>query len=418
MIIETSTEQTSTVAKFVSDNRGILRLRPAWVAHDFLEAGYRLGLAEHEYDDGERGTIMERWLCSETHATNAIDLAGEGQSELDIPGERITVAEAVATNPELFLGAEYSRTHSSLGRLVKIYDFGTRLFMHLHQRAEDLASQGKTPKDEAYHFLDAPLGNHPESFFGVQRFLVEQNLHRAYFRKILTEWTAGETEVLKYSMGFVNVPGEGFFLDSGILHAPGTALTLEIQEPSDVGAMVQPVVEGHPISKSMLLKDVDPRLAAESGVDAVLDQVDWEASSDPRFFENRHLRPIPVESSRQGDRFEEWIYYGTPKFSGKRLRLEPGERFWNVEEGVHSLFAWKGEGAVGDAPIRAGSFDRTFCDDELLITDGTARAGYFVTNTGTVPLELFKFFGPDFNRDAPALGYSNERDMAAQQWRV
>ena len=390
----------------ITDSRGILRLRPAWIAHDFLEAGYRLGLSESEYDAGERGTIMERWLCSETHAENRIDDPREGFSYLEIDGHDISVAEAVAAVPELIMGADYARGHSNLGRLVKIFDFGTRLFFHYHQREEHLRSQGKTPKDEAYHFLDAPLGDHPESFFGVQRYLVEQGLHYDAFLPILENWQGGETEVLKYSTGFVNVPGEGFFIDSGILHAPGTALTLEIQEPSDVGAILQPEVQGHPIPDSMLLKDVAPESVAEAGVRAVLDQVDWEASSDPRFFENRHLYPQPVEETRQGELYEEWIFYGTRKFSGKRLTLRPGQQFRSVEEGVHSILVWRGEGIIGSEPVQAGAFDLTSCRDELLVIHETAVAGYSIVNTGEVDLVVFKFFGPDMNlTTAPPAGH-------------
>jgi hypothetical protein len=385
---------------------GILRLRPAWVAHDFLEPGRRLGLREEDYDAGERGQIMERWMCSETHAVNRIDLPNEGMSYLEIPGEDILVADAVAACPERILGADYAASHNSLGRLIKIFDFGTRLFFHMHQRAEHLVGQNKSPKDEAYYFLDAPLGDHPESFFGVQRFLVEQGQHLAYFRKILEDWDKDETEVLKYSMGFVNVPGEGFFLDSGILHAPGTALTLEIQEPSDVGAIFQPIVAGHRIDREMLFKDVHPDDVAARGIDAVLDQVDWEASSDPRFFEKRHLRPKPVEQTRQADLAEDWIYYGTPKFSGKRLVLPPGREFRSVEEGVHNIFVWRGEGLVGGQYVKAGAFDLKRCDDELLVVHDVAAAGYTIKNTGGSPLVLFKIFGPGMNLTTmPSLGY-------------
>ncbi|MGU3646515.1 hypothetical protein ACLBXX_16255 [Microbacterium sp. C23T] len=394
---------TDVIAAFVHDNDGVLPVRPTWIAHNFLEPGLRLGLAPEDYDQGERGLIMERWLCSETLAGD--DASGEGLSELDIPGESITVADAIARHPVLIMGENYAATHDTLGRLVKIFDFGTRLFFHMHQRAEHLQSQGKVPKDEAYHFLDAPMGDHPESFFGVQRFLVERGLHLDYFRDILNEWTAGEADVLKYSMGFVNVPGEGFLIDSGILHAPGTALTLEIQEPSDVGAIMQPVVQGHAIDKTMLFKDVEPDEVAARGVDAVLDQVDWDASSDPRFFEHRHLRPIPIECMLQGNTFEEWIYYGTTKFSGKRLRVDPGAEFLSVEEGVHSIFVWRGEGQIGRHRVVAGAPELHRCEDELLVCHEAAVRGYSVKNTGSVPLVVFKFFGPDLNGHAPQLGY-------------
>ena len=52
------------VKKFIEESDGVLKLRPAWVAHDFLEGGHRLGLKEEEYQCGERGEIMERWFCS------------------------------------------------------------------------------------------------------------------------------------------------------------------------------------------------------------------------------------------------------------------------------------------------------------------------------------------------------------------
>ena len=109
------------VGNFIRSSKGILKLRPAWVAHDFLKPGKRLGLKEEEYDAKERGSIMERWFCSETHADNQIDVPDEGLSYLEIPGERITVAEALSVCREEILGREYAQSHGCLGRLIKIY---------------------------------------------------------------------------------------------------------------------------------------------------------------------------------------------------------------------------------------------------------------------------------------------------------
>lgn len=394
------------VQKFIESSDGILRLRPAWVAHDFLKAGRRLGLKEEEYDAGERGEVMERWLCSETHADNRIDIADEGFSYLDIPGENITVIDALKICKEEILGKGYSENHDSLGRLIKIFDFGTRLFFHIHQREEDVKKLSKNSKDEAYYFLDAPLGNHPESFFGVHQYIVEQNLQYEIFLPIMEKWDADDTEVLKHSRAFLNVPGEGFFLDSGILHAPGTALTMEIQESSDVCAVFQPNVEGFRISKNMLYKDVAVEDIEKYQEMAALKQIDWEASSDPSFYEKRHLFPKKVEETVQGDIFEEWIYYGTSKFSGKRLNLRPGEQFFSKEKGVHNLFAWKGKGSVNGIMMNAGEFDLDSCKDELLITCRKAQEGYIIRNEGDSDLVLFKYFGPDINvENLPVIGH-------------
>ncbi|MDZ7838579.1 MAG: hypothetical protein U5N58_11880 [Actinomycetota bacterium] len=68
----------SIVGKELEKNSGILKLKPAWVARDFLPPGRRLGLDEEEYDVGERGFICERWLASVTHADNVVGPEDEG----------------------------------------------------------------------------------------------------------------------------------------------------------------------------------------------------------------------------------------------------------------------------------------------------------------------------------------------------
>ena len=45
---------------------------------------------------------------------------------------------------------------------------------------------------------------------------------------------------------------------SGVLHGPGTALTLELQEDSDVLSMFQALNAGRIIDKELLYKDVRP----------------------------------------------------------------------------------------------------------------------------------------------------------------
>lgn len=394
------------VKKYIEESDGILKLRPAWIARDFLLGGHRLGLKEEDYDCGERGEIIERWFCSDTHAVNTIDIPTEGFSELEIPGYKITMPEALAVCKEEILGEEYAKDHDGFGRLIKIYDYKTRLFMHIHQRQQDLNTQGKTSKDEAYHFLDAPMGDHPETFFGVHQYIVEKNLQYDIFLPMLQNWNGDDVSMLKHSRAFQQAPGEGFYLDSGILHAPGTALTMEIQEPSDVGAIYQANINGFDVDKSLLTKDVAPEDIEKwgSGELAALHQIDWEACADPYFYEHRHLYPKACEETRQGEVFEEWIYYGTPKFSGKRLILKPGQKFLSKENGVYNIFIWKGKAAVNGVPLVAGQFDLNYCDDELLIVDAKAKEGVMIENTGDTDVVLYKYFGKDINPVTPEIG--------------
>jgi hypothetical protein len=381
----------------LAKGNGILRLEPAWVARDFLPPGKRLGLKDEEYDVGERGWICERWIGSTTKADNRISPPDEGLSYVAVEGGRITLKEAVEVAGAAIMGEEYAKTHSGLGRLAKIYDFGARIPFHIHQRKADAAKLGHNPKEEAYYFPeDVDLGPHPETFFGVHPYIVRENKIDLLL-PFLKEWK--DDLILQHSRAYLNVRGEGFHLPSGVLHAPGTALTIELQEDSDVFAMLQALNAGKVISKDLLYKDVTPEDRANRGEQAVLDQVDWEISGDPFFYENRHTPPVPVKKTQQSGGEEHWIYYNTTKFSGKRLVVKPGQSFQSVERGVYNILVWRGKGWYDGYQVEGLHFG----EDELLISHDAAVRPLLVKNTGATDLIIFKFFGPDINLNVPML---------------
>lgn len=385
------------VENALAKGNGILRLDPAWVARDFLPPGRRLGLKEREYEVGERGAICERWLGSTTKADNRISPADEGLSYIAGDGEGLTLADAVAEAGDLLMGTAYARTHKGLGRLAKIYDFAARIPYHIHQSQADMARQGKNSKEEAYYFPEGvDLGPHPETFFGVHPSIVE-NRQFDILLPYLTEWK--NDLILRHSRAYLNVPDEGFHLPAGGLHAPGTALTIELQEDSDVFAMLQALNAGKIISKELLFKDVLPADRKNLGERAVLAQIDWELSGDPYFYENRHTSPQPVAEGAQAGGEESWIYYNTTKFSGKKLTVKPGQKFTSVDKGVYNLLVWRGRGLFDGTAIAAGEFGQ----DELLVSHSKATVPVAVENTGTEELMIIKFFGPDINTDIPRI---------------
>jgi len=392
---ESMKEKKVLIEDLLGKEDGILRLEPTWVARDFLPPGRRLGLREEEYDVGERGYICERWLASVTHADNAVGPEDEGLSYLRTEdGNRITVKEAVLAQPELIMGSEYAASHSNLGRLVKIYDFGARIPYHLHQLAKDAKLVGRNPKDEAYYFLDdVELGPNPETFFGVHPYIAEDKKYEILL-PYLENWDSDL--ILRHSFAYLNVRGEGFFLPSGIPHAPGTALTLELQEDSDVFAMMQALNAGKIISKELLYKDVRREDRKRLRERVILGQIDWEKSGDHYFYENHHLEPRVVNDTQQQDGTEYWIYYNSEKFSGKKLVIPPGGTFAGVDRGVYNILVWRGQGDFGGKTVKAGEFG----EDELLVTHGRAVQPIKVRNTGSNDLVLFKFFGPDINNGA------------------
>ena len=386
------------VEKALEKGNGVLNLVPAWVARDFLPPGRRLGLTEKEYDAGVRGCICERWLASVTKADNAVGPADEGLSYLNTDsGEEVSLRDAVAAAGDLVMGAQYAKTHSGLGRLAKIYDFGARIPYHIHQMEKDAKLVGANSKDEAYYFPeDVPTGPQPETFFGVHPYIVDEKKYDILL-PYLVDWK--DDLILQHASAYLNVPGEGFILPSGLLHAPGTALTIELQEDSDVFSMLQALNAGKIISKELLFKDVSKAERDKKGERAILDQLDWPANGDPYFYENHHLPNIFVEESRQTGGEEHWIYYNTPKFSGKRLVVKPGQSFTFTEKGVFNILVWRGSGTFDGHKIEGQNFE---CD-ELLISHERAIRPLTVKNDGKSDLLLIKFFGPDINMDAPKI---------------
>jgi mannose-6-phosphate isomerase class I len=385
------------VEKALTEYNGILPLEPAWVARDFLPPGGRLGCPEELYDLAERGGVGERWLASTTEADNRIKVANEGLSFLSLQGkERMTLKDAVAAAPDLIMGREYARTHPrGLDRLAKIFDYEYRIPYHLHPMKRHAELVGRNPKEEAYYFPEGvSLGNEPETYMGVHPSISEQKQYDILL-PYLEQWNSDL--ILRHSRAYKLVPGDGWHVPAGILHAPGTALTVELQEDSDVFAMLQAKVGNRILSKDLLFKDVRLEDREKYGEKFILEMIDWEANGDPYFFENHHTPPVPIRKSAEGE--EEWIFYNTKKFSGKRLVVRPGKTMTTRDAGVYSLFVWRGRGTFDGHDMESGKKGL----DELLVSHSKAVENLAVKNTGSEDLVILKFFGPDVCPDAPML---------------
>jgi hypothetical protein len=385
--------------RMLAASDGVLRLEPTWVARDFLPPGRRLGLPEDAYDVGERGFICERWLGSTTKADNRIGPDDEGLSYLCTDdGERLLLRSAVEADPVAVMGAEYAAAHPrGLGRLAKLFDYADRLPYHVHLPQEFADLVGCRSKDEAYWFPDGvDMGPHPESFFGVHPS-VARGGRADVLLPYLEDWDSDL--ILKHARGEKQVADEGFEIPSGVLHAPGTALTLELQEDSDVLSMFQALNAGRIISKDLLFKDVRPADRQAHGERFPLNFVDWELNGDPFFFENRSTSPQPVAGAAQPGGDQWWNFYGNRKFSGKKLVVRPGGTYTAVDRGAYNLLVWSGTGTIGGAEVRG----REPGLDELFVVHGAAARGVEVVNTGTTDLVVFTFFGPDVNPDAPMI---------------
>jgi hypothetical protein len=387
------------VQQILAETNGIVPLDPAWVARDWLPPGRRLsGLTEAEFDMGERGFICERWLGSTTHASNRISVEDEGLSYVRSEKGRMLLIDMIAADPAAVMGVEYAGTHSGLSRLAKIFDYGARIPYHIHPRKEHSALVGRNPKEEAYYFPDGlDLGDHPETFFGVHPSVVDGGKPEQALLPYLEKWDSDL--ILQESAAYLQVAGDGWHVPAGILHAPGTAVTVELQEDSDAMLMLQALNAGKIISKEMLYTDVAPDRRRDKAEMAALEWVDWPVNADPYFYENHHIAPSLIPGSEQSGGREEWLFSNTNKFSGKRLTVKPGGSYTSLDKGVYNILAFSGEGTFAGVPVKGGKPG----SDELLVVHERAVKPLTVTNSGREPLVIVKFYGPDINLDTPRI---------------
>jgi len=225
-------------------------------------------------------------------------------------------------------------------------------------------------------------------------------------RGCLERWNQGDNGILKYSRAYRLVPGEGWQVNPGILHAPGSLVTYEPQVNSDVFAMFQSEVEGRIVDWDLLTKDVPADHVKD--LDYLISMLDWNANVNPEFAKSNKTFPKTVkcedEMKEQGYR-EVWITYGTPYYSAKELTILPGRSVTIKDSAAYGLILTQGHGMFAKKIVSTPSMIRfgQMTEDELFVTAAAAKEGVLIENlSSSDPLVLLKHFGPG-NPDAQPL---------------
>jgi hypothetical protein len=231
-------------------------------------------------------------------------------------------------------------------------------------------------KDEAYHFLDVRKGDCPYTHIGVHPGVDAAQVIHAMRR--------GTDHLLELTPGAFQNFGEGFMVKAGLLHRPGTALTLEIQQPSDVYAFFQMDFGGEPLATEALHPGFDSIEAAAEQV------INWTENQQAGLLEQVRLRPQAVADVVLGGRAE-WVFppQASSKFSGIRYTVETAMKL--VADAPFVLFIWRGRGELGQVPVDGGG-GPVGQADEFFIGFEAARRGVDLKNTGNQPLVAFALF--------------------------
>jgi hypothetical protein len=98
---------------------------------------------------------------------------------------------------------------------------------------------------------------------------------------------------------------------------------------------------------------------------------------------------------------------GAQLFSAKELTVEPGVKCTIKDKGAYGLICVQGIGRINDQPLNSPKLIRftDLTEDEYFCSEAGAQAGITFENASeTEPLVVLRYFGPEVNPDAPAMG--------------
>ena len=390
---------------------GILRLAPTWVPRSFLQPGRRLKLHPADYYalGTHRGGIDERWFASTTVAANEGAPPDEGLSYVESEGQRFTLRDAVAERGAELIGESIWKKYGRWPVYSKFFDNMGPIPHHMHQNAEQAKLVGQEGKPESYYFppqMNAIGNNFPYTFMGLEPGTTKEDVVRC-----LDRWNDGDNGILDLSKAYRLQPGTGWLIPPCVLHAPGSLVTYEPQWGSDVFGMYQSMVEGRAVPRSLLTKDFPNEKHDDNAY--LVDALDWERNVDPSFKDSHYLEPVVCES---GDGWaDRWIVYGKVAgeqlFTAKELTVEPRATCTIKDGGAYGWITVQGEGRIGKLRLQTPAMIRfgAMTEDEVFVTAQAAAGGVTIENTGSEPLVGLRYFGPNAQKDAPAVGAHRRR---------
>ena len=393
----------------LSETDGILRLAPTWVPRSFLQPGRRLKLhpADYYFLGTHRGGIDERWFASTTVATNEGAPPDEGLSYVVVNGKKVfTLRDAVAELQDELIGKSIWKKYERWPVYSKFFDNMGPIPHHMHQNDKQAKLTGQEGKPESYYFppqMNQIGNNFPYTFMGLEPGTTKQDIIDC-----LDRWNDGDNGILNHSKAYRLQPGTGWLIPPCVLHAPGSLVTYEPQWGSDVFAMYQSMVEGRAVPRSLLTKDFPKE--KHNNNKYLVEALDWDGNVDPNFKDNHFLEPVAVAKTDKEGWVDRWIVYGKVAgkqlFTAKELTVQPGSKCVIRDGGAYGWITVQGRGKIGSVELQSPVMIRHWeiTQDEVFVTAKRAAAGVEVVNTGSEPLVGLRYFGPDAQPDAPAIG--------------
>lgn len=390
--------KTSLLQAHFEKTQGVLRLIPAFFPMNFNQAGGRLRLHPDDWFPygTKAGSVKERWLSSALSPRKDSDIGLSYVSLSDDPADRAPFPEMIDALGADMIGSRYLEQYGTWPIHAKFFDYNQPLFLHLHLDEKSARRLGVNGKPEAY-FFPVQYNNHPGAL-PITYFGFSPEVTRAEVLERLQAWEQRDFSITELSRAYRLEPGTGWYTPPGVLHAPGSLLTYEVQWNSASGAVYENVLKtsGEVYNIGSLKGSAPPE--HKDDWDYILDLIDWPTNLDP-YYRQHYFRPgVPIPCDNP-DFSERWIVYGNPYFAAKELTIQPGKCAVIQDAMAYGCVVVQGHGKIGvwqaETPnlLRFGQLSA----DEFFVSEKAAQAGVRIENHSLIePLVILKHFGPDY----------------------
>jgi hypothetical protein len=276
-IMEEKMTNKELVEKTLRKGQGVFRLNPTFIPRPFGVEGRRLRLHPDDYFAYglERGSIKERWMSSTNVAQNG-PLAGpeEGLSFVAVDygsDEKFSLKEAIAALGAEIIGTELWEKYKGFPVFSKFYDLKTPLFHHLHLDMAAAARVGKLGKPECYYFprqFASHTGEMNATYFGY-----DPDTNPEEVKRRLRDYNKGDNRITELSRAWRIELGSGWYSPAGVIHAPGSVMTYELNWNGDVNSVHENVVSGVTYSRDFLTGECPPD--KKDDIEYIFSLLDW-----------------------------------------------------------------------------------------------------------------------------------------------
>jgi len=378
---------------------GILRLVPNFVPRLIGKPGRRLRLHPDDYYafGTRRGPIAERRFSSTIPAVKEdVPLEEKGMSYValsDDPRDKVVFRDVVDVLGAQLIGEALREEYGTWPMYAKFFDFQTPLFHHLHLGFAAAERVGALGKPEGYYFppqLNNHVGDFPVTYFGYA-----PDVTREQVKERLLAFEVGDNRITELSRAYRLELGTGWYVPPGVVHAPGSLLTYEIQWNSAVVSVHENVACGVAYPYETMVADCPEE--KKTDIDYVMSLMDWEKNVDPHF-RKHYFRP-PIPCAQPDVRYtEKWIMYGNDYVAAKELTIPPGAKATVRDGAAYGCIVIQGHGTFGPYDAEAAIMLRfgQLSGDEYFVSEEAARRGVTVENRSRwEPMVILKHFGPN-----------------------